>query len=206
MRRRLACALSGAILLVAPLVMGPSPALAQNLEAAVLAEVNFARAHPAEFAQALERAADADDHAGASARFAYEDPAAFDEAIDFLLAQAPLPPLKSDARLVAAAQDYAAAQGPRGDVGHGGPGRESLGGRLQARGVWAGLAAEDISYGYETAQQVVRQLIVDSGVPNRGHRNNIFGKSFQIAGVACGGHRVWGSMCVIDFAGALPVR
>ena len=187
---------------VAALLMAPRLALAQGLDDGVLDEVNFARAHPAEFARELERAADE----RGDPRFAYEDPAAFDEAIDFLLRQAPLPPLKPDHRLAAAAQAYAAAQGPRGDVGHGGPGAESLGRRLQTEGVWAGLAAEDISYGYRTPRDIVRQLVVDSGVANRGHRNNIFGRAFQIAGVACGRHSVWGDMCVIDFAGAVVVR
>ena len=100
------------------------------------------------------------------------------------------------------AERPAQTQGARGDVGHGPAG--SLGLRLRGQGVWAGLSAENISYGFEDPRDVVRQLIIDSGVPNRGHRRNIFAASYQLAGVACGPHRAYGYMCVIDFAGALP--
>jgi uncharacterized protein YkwD len=65
------------------------------------------------------------------------------------------------------------------------------------------MSAENISYGYDDARDVVRQLIIDSGVPTRGHRHNIFGGAYRLAGVACGPHRAYGAMCTIDFAGAL---
>jgi uncharacterized protein YkwD len=72
--------------------------------------------------------------------------------------------------------------------------------------MWAGMAAENISYGYDDPAGVVRQLIVDSGVPNRGHRANIFSAGYQAAGVGCARHAVYGAMCVIDFAGAIVRR
>lgn len=183
------------------LTLAPAVALADDFDDEVLAEVNFARAHPADYANELIDALRGRDD-GSS--LAYEDRDAVEEAIDFLMRQPPLAPLQPDDRLAAAAQAHTNAQGPRGELGHGAPG--SLGQRLQRNGLWAGLAAEDISYGHDTARDVVRQLIIDSGVPNRGHRNNIFGRAYQVAGVGCGAHRVYGSMCVIDFAGALAQR
>jgi uncharacterized protein YkwD len=170
-----------------------SASLSARLDDAVLDELNFARARPAEYADELRRELNRSD-----------DPAAVEEAIDFLERQASLPPLAPDRRIAAAARQHAQAQGPRGDVGHGPAG--SLGQRLRGQGVWAGLSAENISYGFEDPRDVVRQLIIDSGVPNRGHRRNIFAASYQLAGVACGPHRAYGYMCVIDFAGALPPR
>jgi uncharacterized protein YkwD len=68
------------------------------------------------------------------------------------------------------------------------------------------MAGEDIYYGEQTPDQVVRRLIVDAGVPSRGHRHNIFARGFEISGVSCGPHRVYGGMCVIDFAGAVVTR
>jgi len=48
---------------------------------------------------------------------------------------------------------------------------------------------------------MVMQLIIDDGVKGRGHRKNIFAKGFATAGVACGTHPRFDTMCVIDFSG-----
>jgi uncharacterized protein YkwD len=166
---------------------------AMSLDDAVLAELNYARAHPVEYARELRRDPDAS-----------EDRAALEEAIDFLERQQPLGPLAGDRRIATAAREHSRAQAASGSVGHGVAG--GLGRRLQENGVWAGLSAENISYGNDTATGVVRQLIIDSGVPGRGHRRNIFSASYQLAGVACGPHPTYDVMCVIDFAGALVQR
>jgi uncharacterized protein YkwD len=127
----------------------------------------------------------------------------FEEAVLAKLNQVRAHP-QSYARIAAAARQHAARQGPRGDVGHGAPG--SLGQRLRSAGLYAGLEAESISYGQESPRDVIRQLVVDSGVPDRGHRHDLFGRAYQAAGVACGPHAEWGSMCVIDLAGAIVRR
>jgi uncharacterized protein YkwD len=183
-----------------------SAAVAGPLEDDVLDELNFARTRPMEYARSVLRAPASYDRYERRGGPGDEDPAAFDEAIDFLMSQRPLPPLKRDPRLASAARDHAAGQGPRGGLGHGGPAGEGPGRRMQQHGIWAGLSAENISYGYREPRDVVLQLIIDSGVPGRGHRKNIFGRSYQAAGVACGGHRTYGAMCVIDFAGAIVER
>jgi uncharacterized protein YkwD len=179
---------------LAGLTLSPA-AQAMSLDDAVLAELNHARAHPAEYARELRR--DPDAHAS-------DDRAALEEAIDFLERQQPLAPLDGDRRVAAAAREHVRAQATSGSVGHGAAG--GLGRRLRDNGVWAGLSAENISYGSRTATDVIRQLIIDSGVPNRGHRQNIFSRGYQLAGVACGPHPAYDVVCVIDFAGALPPR
>lgn len=181
---------------VAAALLLPSLAQAAELDDAVLAEINFVRANPADYARELRAAPDW--------VFEQEEPGAVEEAIDFLERQQPLEPLKGDRRLDAAAREHAQAQGARGEVGHGAAG--SLGRRLRDNGVFAGLCAENISYGYDDARAIVRQLVIDSRVAGRGHRRNIFSTGYSAAGVACGAHRQWGSMCVIDFAGALAQR
>lgn len=178
----------------------PAQARADSFESAVLAELNRARANPRAYARELERRSEV-------VKAGYGGPSdldAVDDAIEFLEQQRPLPPLRPDQRIAAAAADHVDAQGARGWVGHGAPG--NLGRRLQRHGVWAGLAAESISYGQPTPDSVVRQLIVDSGVPNRSHRKDLFGQNFQVVGVACGEHAAYGDMCVIDMAGAIVRR
>jgi hypothetical protein len=175
-------------------------ATAGNFEDEVMQELNRARADPAGFARDLRRDRAQAPRYGDEAR----DPRAFSEAIDFLMRQRPLPPLQADNRVAAAAQDLARAQGPTGAVGHGPTG--NLGKRMRGQGVWAGMSAETISYGQPTPRDVVAQLVVDFGVPDRGHREVIFDQGFKVAGVGCGKHAAWGAMCVIDFAGGFPPK
>lgn len=187
------------------LLVAPTPARADRFESAVLAEINAVRANPRAYARELRRrqvmeARYRDDGYGMS----QEDPEAVEEAIDFLMRQPPAPPLAHDPRLAAAARRHVARQGPRGEVGHGGSG--ALNQRLQAQGLFAGVSAESISYGQSEPHDVVRQLVVDSRVPGRGHRRDMFSRAYQAAGVACGAHRRWGDMCVIDYAGAIMRR
>jgi uncharacterized protein YkwD len=192
--------------LIAPaLIAAPAVSHAGPFEDAVLAELNRVRAQPQAYARELRREAFlparyADD----PAEPAEEDAAAVDDAIDFLMRQRPLPPLAPDGRLAAAARAHVAAQSDTGEVGHGPPG--AFGRRLEAQGVFAGLAAESISYGEPDPREVVRQLVVDSGVPDRGHRKDLLSGGFRAAGVGCGRHATYGSMCVIDLAGAIVQR
>lgn len=181
----------------------PASAAVGTLDHAVLAELNYARTHPDDYARLLRRAAQRGDGGGRYASVTETDPDAVDEAIDFLERQRPLPPLRPDPKLAASARDHVIAQGREGDVGHNESSGVSFGQRLKRHGVWAGLSAEDISYGYDAPHDVVRQLIIDSGVANRGHRKNIFDPTLTLAGVSCGRHSVYGAMCVIDFAGAM---
>ena len=171
-------------------------ARAQVIEGALLDELNLARAQPAAYAQIL-----ANEARSRRDSEAVTDPDAFREAIAFLQRQAPLPPLRASDGLRGAALSHALLQGRTGGFGHEEDGEAPLDARMHDHGVWASLMAENISYGYIRPRDVVRQLIVDSGVPDRGHRANIFDPELRVAGVACAPHRAYGAMCVIDFTG-----
>ena len=188
------------------LALEPAHARADELGRDVLAELNLARTHPAQYAQHLERDDPSayQDSGGWSA--GDQDPRARDEAVAFLMRQRPLPPLREDARLTAAAADHSIEQERTGAIGHDSESGEGLSDRLHRHGLWAGMDAEDISYGYASPRQVVDQLIIDSGVQGRGHRQNIFDPTLQAAGVGCGRHSAYGAMCVIDYAGAIVER
>ena len=133
----------------------------------------------------------------------HEGLAALDEAIVDVERRQPLNPLVPNGRLRASAARLAQEEGPTGVVGHVGPDGLTPGQRMRDAGVWAGITEENISFGQATAAAVVRQLIIDDGVPDRGHRSSIFEPGLTVAGVSCGPHVRYGWMCVIDVAGAL---
>jgi len=188
---------------------GYAPAVSEDAE--VLTQLNFARTHPAAYAQYL--IAFRADYRG----FVVYEPgrppiatnegvAAVDEAIDFMSRQPPLPPLAEDSALVQSATRFADEAGPAGIVGHFGGGGSGPGERIPAGCLGAGMIAEVISYGQSDAAAVVRQLIVDDGVRGRSHRRDIFSPALTSAGAGCGPHRVYGTMCVIDLAARNPRR
>lgn len=193
-----------ALALAIPAVAVPTMARAGEADDAVLAEVNFARTHPQAYARRLmlQPVSDWERALGPDARAT--DPGAFAEAIDFLMRQTPLPPLSRDETLAAAALEHVEAQGPAGEVGHSGEDGERFDARLRRHGLQAQIAAENIAYGPRAPSDVVRELIIDSGVASRGHRRNIFHPQLAAAGVACGPHRDYAVMCVMDFAGPTP--
>lgn len=123
---------------------------------------------------------------------------AVDEAIAALMAQAPVTPLRRDSALDLAAADHVFDQGPGGLVSHQGTDGSSPTDRGRRRGVSTGVG-ENIAFGQGSARDVVIQLLVDDGVPGRGHRINIF-RSYSTIGAACGPHTAFRQICVLDFA------
>jgi uncharacterized protein YkwD len=185
-------------LLLLPLAVAAPAAHAATPEAQLLDELNFARTHPQDYARRLEL-----EPVSPWERALAEptDRAALAEAIAFLRRQAPLPALGPDEGLAEAAREHVTSQGPRGRTGHDGPDGEPFDARLRRHGVDAPAEGENIAYGPTRPADVVRELIIDSGVASRGHRRNIFTAGFEAAGVTCGPHRDYGTMCVIDFVG-----
>jgi uncharacterized protein YkwD len=187
------------------LLAGARPALcASPLERAVLKEMNAARTDPKGFMLHLQR------HRRLFEGKRYRPPgtnvyvvtregtAAVDEAISFLKRQRPLPPLKWEEGLARSAAELARDQAKSGETSHG-RGRLAMKARVDRQVSWTGRIGENISYGPGDGRDVVLQLIVDDGVPERGHRANIFSPDFRLAGVACGPHPTYGTVCVIDF-------
>jgi len=177
-----------------------------DLEKGVIIELNRARSNPAGYAKKLE---DFKKHyvgmyiyfAGRTQVKTQEGVSAVNEAIEFLKSTAPVPVLRVSKGLCAAAKVHAEDQGPKGLVSHEGSDKSTPDQRMNRFGTWGTAYGEDIEYGNFNAEEIVMHLIIDDGVPERSHRENIFNPLYQVVGVSFGPHQRYGQMCVIDFAG-----
>jgi uncharacterized protein YkwD len=182
---------------------------ATELERVILQELNVARTQPDAYIRYLEhyRSLFKDKtyrQPGTNLHIRTEEgTAAIDEAIAFLRRQRPLPPLRWADGLARSGAELVRAQAKSKETGHG-SGRLAMARRIQRHGTWTVAIGEAISYGPYVADRgrdVIAQLIVDDGVPGRGHRQSLFEKDYRLAGVSCGPHPTFGTTCVIDFAG-----
>lgn len=130
-----------------------------------------------------------------------EGVAPLNECIRVLKKTPPRPNLHPAKGLAKAAQELVGDQQRNGKVGHVSSKGANPQKRIEKYGKWDVCASEDISYGDFNARQIVIALLIDDGVPSRGHRENILNPCSRFAGVAKGSHPTYKSMCVIDYAG-----
>ena len=156
-----------------------------TLEKDIILEMNMARSDPKKYAEMY-----INPNLGAYAKECYNE----------LRNTESLPVFNPKRGLSQAARDHVADTGPKGITGHDGADGSSMSGRINRYGTWGGGASENISYGYNTAREIVLQLLIDDGVSSRGHRRNIMNKNSKYVGVSVGTHSVYRYMCVQDFA------
>jgi len=130
-----------------------------------------------------------------------EGVSALTEAIRFMEKATPVPKLRRSGGMSRGARDHVEVQQTTGSVGHGSAEGSRPYERIGLYGSWEKTVGENIAYGYAHARDATLSLIIDDGVPNRGHRQNILNPNFHVVGVACGPHPVYRTMCVIIFAG-----
>ncbi|MHA6722900.1 CAP domain-containing protein [Sphingomonas sp. RS2018] len=173
---------------------------------AIVAEINLARNNPRAYADVLRDYRRGFERDGISHRAlptarptpTLEGVAAVDEAIGVLMAMKPAPSLAAASLLTDTAEELGASHARTGQIGHTSPDGLMPAQRVERRGGQPYGIAEAISYGQTTARDVVRQLIVDGGVPSRMHRRLILDPYFRVAGAWCGPHRRYGAVCVVD--------
>lgn len=178
----------------------PSP-----VEAAVIAELNLARTRPDAYAAIIAQA-----FAGMTGLtyvrggvniLTTEGRAAVDEAVAAMRKARPVPALVHSPCLSRAAQDHANDTGPKGITGHSGSDGSTPIARVKRYAPGLGYCGENISYGSSSARDIVLQLIVDDGVPSRGHRENIMRPDFRTVGIGTGPHSRYGAMSVHAMCG-----
>jgi uncharacterized protein YkwD len=175
-------------------------------ECQVMEEMNLARTDPKGYAKWLKQYRSG--HIGNNVfttnhgqLTTKEGLAAVDEAIRFLETRNPIEPITPSEGLTSAARDHADDIGAAGIVGHTGSTGSTLLDRVGKHGKWKSTTGENIQFGRGNARDIIMQLIIDDGVPGRGHRTNIFNPSFKVAGIAIGAHARYTFCCVIDYAG-----
>lgn len=89
--------------------------------------------------------------------------------------------------------DWVRIQGATTGTGHG-----DFFSRVRAIGTYQSIA-ENIAYGYQEPRDIVVQWIIDHGVPDKGHRHNIYECNFNQVGVAKGPHRSYRTMTSVTF-------
>jgi len=125
---------------------------------------------------------------------------AVESCISALSRAAKVPVLMPELGLSLGAKDHSIDQGKSGRTGHDGSDRSTPFTRIQRYGKGYTYAGENIAYGTATGRDIVIQLLVDDGVPSRGHRTNIMNRNFTQTGVSAGVHPQYRTICVIVYA------
>ena len=178
-------------------------AVPTEAECTVLEELNRLRRDPAAYARELEEMVPRfrglflmrPDAVRLKTR---EGAAVVSEAAAQLRRTPPLPRLSMDPWLLMVARDHAADIGPAGVRSHRGTDGFGMADRLARRIELNGTAGEAIAFGYRDGSAIVRQLVIDDGVPDRGHRTTLLQREFRYAGIALAPHAVYETVCVID--------
>jgi uncharacterized protein YkwD len=196
-------------------VVGDQNVSLSPMEQGLAAEINVLRTDPAGYASVLnawrpfyhglrfETPRTENQNIEVSVEVTQEGLPALDEAVAALRSAHRRARLKLSNALCKAAHDHLLKQGEAGTMGHPDPNGEDPFARVKRYLPGIRLVGENLSYGRRTAKDVVFHLLVDDGVPDRGHRKDLLDPRFDSIGVACGYHKVYGIMCVIDLAAEL---
>lgn len=190
---------------------GASMSYLTPLEKEVFYELNRVRRNPRGYANYVKELLPYFDgnllnYPGEISLVTQEGAAAVKECYDALLSAQPLDSLRPSRGLSMAARDHVEDQGETASTGHDGSDGSSPFDRMERYGAWLKTAGENIDYGNQNARRIVLSLLIDDGVPSRGHRANILNPDFKAVGIACGPHKRYRYMCVMDLAGGFKAK
>jgi len=131
-----------------------------------------------------------------------EGAAAVNDCITALNKAASAGVLKPEKGLSLAAKDIVTDQSKTGQMGHNSSDGATPEARMRRYGGFSGswTYGENIAYGDTTAREIVCSLLIDDGVPGRGHRTNIMNRAFTQTGAGYGTHPKYRTSCAITYA------
>ena len=172
---------------------------------AIIRELNVLRANPAAYAGKLQQRRKLYrgrifQPPGRVGVITNEGVTALDEAIRVLRATKALPLVAASEALTKAATQHVKDIGPKGLTAHEGSDGSTPQSRILRYAKGMHSTAEVISFGPADAASAIVELVVDDGIRNRGHRKILLDPGYRNAGAACGPHKTFRVVCVIDFA------
>ena len=105
-----------------------------------------------------------------------------------------LPPLMPQKDLYLAANGHAVKSGKRGILGH-----QGFDARFKPLMGDYNAVAENCAYGYDQAVDIVIGLLIDEGIKDLGHRENMLNPIYNSVGVSIEDHKTYKYNCVMDF-------
>lgn len=128
---------------------------------------------------------------------------AYEEAIEFLEEQESVELLKRESCLTKAAIDLVNDIGPRGVVTHQDSRGNFVSERIEKYCEWDFCANECIEISSRNAIDILIDLIVDDGIPERLDRKALFQHIYNYVGFGCGPHREYGMVTVVVLVGSI---
>ena len=138
-----------------------------------------------------------------------EGRAAVEEAISFLETASAESAMTWNVGLEQAAQYHTSDMIATAGFGHTSSNGWSMSQRFEHFGDWSYTLGENMAaaqYQYIDGTEIIAQLLIDDGVPSRGHRENLFNPAFATTAVACGEHPTYAMICTITYAGAFTAH
>lgn len=183
-------------------------ALNHSLVEEILGELNYVRTNPAQYAsrvlQPMVSRFNGNTYSapGKVSLITHEGVGAVNECINALKNTQPLGSLSLETGLCRSAKWLADDQASTGHIGHTGSDDSNMQSRMNRFGRCSGTCGENCAYGSRGAREIVAQLLIDDGVPGRGHRKNILNGSFKKVGIGFNstGRAPYGAVTVMDFA------
>ena len=130
----------------------------------------------------------------------YEGIQCINNAIEFLKNQNPIKPLKYSFELSKSCKDHAKDIGSKGLSSHEGSDGKGLCERIEKYTEWNWSIAENLSFCWSLAENIIMDIIIDDGFKEKNQRKNLFNPNFSYGGIGCDSHITFKTCIVFNYA------